>query len=262
MTEQTKSRRGIQSVEVGGKLLNALVDNSGPMTLSELARHGGMLASKAHPYLVSFCNLGLVEQDPVTGLYGLGPFAIQMGLVGLQQLSPIRLAIPEITKLADTLELTVALAVWGSHGPTITYIVESPQPVQIAMRPGSVMSLLGTATGLAFSAFMPPKLVQRMIEREVGDSAVLAQTKSLASQDKLDATLNEIRTRNMARVQNEPIPGVSALSAPVFNHAHSMVLAITVSGSSLTFDAGWDGHIAKALRETADHLSRVLGHNP
>lgn len=262
MTEQAKSRRGIQSIEVGGKLLNALVDHAGPMTLSELARQGGMPASKAHPYLVSFCNLGLVEQEPVTGHYGLGPFAIQMGLVGLQQLSPVRLAIPEITRLADSVEQTVALAVWGSHGPTVTYIVEAPHPVQIAMRPGSVMSMLGTATGLAFSAFMPPKLVQKLIERELGDSDVLAQIKSRISQKTLDAKLNEVRSRNLARVQNEPIPGVNAFSAPVFNHTHSMVLAITVTGPSLTFDANWDSHMAMELKACAERLSRALGHNP
>lgn len=262
MTEQAKSRRGIQSIEVGGKLLNVLVEKAAPMTLGELARHGGMPASKAHPYLVSFCHLGIVEQDPVTGHYGLGPFAIQMGLVSLQQLSPLRLGIPEITKLANSLDQTVALAVWGTHGPTITYIVESNYPVQIAMRPGSVMSMIGTATGLAFSAFMPPKLVQRMIERELRDPDVIAQTKAPMSQKTIEAKLNEVRTRNLARVQNEPIPGVNAFSAPVFNHTHSMVLAITITGPSTVFDADWDSPIATQLKACADHLSHVLGHNP
>lgn len=261
MSEHVKSRRGIQSIEVGGKLLNVLVEQAAPMTLSDLARLGGMPASKAHPYLVSFCNLGIVEQDSVTGHYGLGPFAIQMGLVSLQQLSPVRLAIPEITKLADATGQTVALAVWGSHGPTITYIVESSYPVQIAMRPGSVMSMLGTATGLAFSAFMPPKLVQKMIEREMRDPDVLAQTKNPISQKSLEARLNEVRSRNLARVQNQPIPGIDAFSAPVFNHTHSMVLAITITGASIAFDSDWNGSIATELKACAGRLSHVLGHN-
>lgn len=261
MSEHAKSRRGIQSIEVGGKLLNALVDHAAPMALGDLARLGGMPASKAHPYLVSFCNLGIVEQDPVTGQYGLGPFAIQMGLVSLQQLSPVRLAIPEITKLADATDQTVALAVWGTHGPTVTYIVESNYPVHIAMRPGSVMSMLGTATGLVFSAYMPPKLVQKMIERELRDPDVLAQKKTPVSRKTLDAKLNEVRSRHLARVQNEPIPGINAFSAPVFNHAHSMVLAITVTGPSAYFDADWDGPIATELKACANRLSHVLGHS-
>jgi len=48
--------------------------------------------------------VGLTEQDPVSGNYGLGPFAFQIGLVCLQQQNPIKLAIPEITSLAVRIE--------------------------------------------------------------------------------------------------------------------------------------------------------------
>lgn len=262
MGEQPKARRGIQSVEVGGKLLTALVGSAAPMSLGELARQGGMPASKAHPYLVSFGKLGLVEQDPATGQYQLGPFALQMGLVSLQQMAPVRLAIPEITKLARSIDQTVALAVWGTHGPTVIYIVESTYPVHIAMRPGSVMSMLGTATGQVFSAFMPPKLVDKMIEREMPDAAVIAQTRTPVSKKDLDAQLSEVRARGLARAQGSPIPGVSALSAPVFNHTHSIVLVITATGPTGSFSAEWEGPIATELRACADHLSRVLGYYP
>ena len=66
-------RRGIQSIEVGGSLLSALVREGKPMMLKDLAREAGMPVAKAHPYLVSFGKLGLVEQDALTGRYGLGP---------------------------------------------------------------------------------------------------------------------------------------------------------------------------------------------
>lgn len=261
MSEKAKSRRGIQSIEVGGKLLSVLVESHGPLSLGDLARQSGMPASKAHPYLVSYCNLGLVEQDATTGHYGLGPFAIQLGLVGLQQLSPIRLAIPEITKLGDTIDQTVALAVWGTHGPTVIYIVESTFPVQIAMRPGSVMSMLGTATGLVFSAFSPSKLVQKMIERELRDPDVLAQVRAPVSQKTLEAKLNEVRERKLARAQNEPIPGISAFSAPVFDHTCAMVLAITATGPSIRFNSDWNGPIATTVKACAERLSHVLGYS-
>ncbi|KAF1027153.1 MAG: hypothetical protein GAK40_01119 [Burkholderia plantarii] len=54
-------RRGIQSIEVGGALLRALVDHGSPMLLGDLARKAGMASAKAHPYLVSYGNLGLIR---------------------------------------------------------------------------------------------------------------------------------------------------------------------------------------------------------
>ena len=59
MTEQ----RGIQSIEVGGQLLHALAHAGRPLALKDLAREADMTPAKAHPYLVSFGAVGLVEED-------------------------------------------------------------------------------------------------------------------------------------------------------------------------------------------------------
>ena len=57
-----KAARGIQSIEVGGQLLQALLRAGRPLPLKELAQRAGMTPAKAHPYLVSFGRLGLVAQ--------------------------------------------------------------------------------------------------------------------------------------------------------------------------------------------------------
>ena len=122
-----KNRRGIQSIEIGGRLLTTLVDEGGPMNLGDLAKKAGMPAAKAHPYLVSFSSFGLIEQNPLTGRYELGPFALQMGLISLQLLDPVRIAIPLVTQLAAEIDQTVGLSVLGNQGPTIIYITDSRQ---------------------------------------------------------------------------------------------------------------------------------------
>ncbi|MFY8105148.1 MAG: helix-turn-helix domain-containing protein, partial [Ramlibacter sp.] len=47
-----KERAGIQSVEVGFALLDALARAPGPLMLRDLAAAAGMSAAKAHRYLV------------------------------------------------------------------------------------------------------------------------------------------------------------------------------------------------------------------
>lgn len=73
-----ENQRSIQSIEIGGRLLNALALQSGPMSLKELAQAAEMTPSKAHPYLVSFGRLGLIEQERDSGQYRLGPAALQL----------------------------------------------------------------------------------------------------------------------------------------------------------------------------------------
>jgi len=256
----TKSRRGIQSIEVGGTLLQALVDAGAPLPLRELARRAGMTSAKAHPYLVSFGALGLIEQDPLTGRYGLGPFALQLGLVSLQLLSPVRIAIPAITALGDAIGHTVALAVLGTHGPTIVYIHESSRPIHVNMRAGTVMSTVDTATGRVFSAYLPAKRAQHLIAREQKDPAVIAQAAARRPKTELDGVFADVRARGMARAVGEPIPGINALSVPVFDHTRGIVLAVTAIGPAGSFDPAWDGSLAHALRQCAADVSRRLGY--
>src|SRR5512138_418581 len=97
---QRGARRGIQSVEVGGRLLPPLAHHGRALALKDLAAEAGMPAARAHPYLVSFGHVGLIEQDRASGRYALGPLALQLGLISLQQADPVRMAAPLLPELA------------------------------------------------------------------------------------------------------------------------------------------------------------------
>jgi DNA-binding IclR family transcriptional regulator len=247
-----KGSRGIQSVEVGGQLLLALAHHGRPMALKDLARDAGMAPAKAHPYLVSFGKLGLIEQDPATGRYGLGPLAMQLGLISLQQYDPVRLATPLIEELAQALGHTVAIAVWGDRGPTIVRVAEGPSPVHISMRHGTVMSLRGTASGWLFAAHRPSAAVQDVLTHEPPDSPDFDEA-AFATR------LEEVRRHGVARAVDLSVPGVSAMAAPVFDGTGAMVLSITVIGPTAALDTGWNGGVAQTLKRCAGDLSRRLG---
>lgn len=253
-----KARRGIQSIEVGGQLLLALVDSGGPMTLRDLSRAASMVPAKAHPYLVSFGNLGLVSQDAHTGEYLLGPLALQLGLVALHGLDPVNQALAEVGQLATATGQAIAIAVWGNHGATIVHYQESSNPIHVNMRTGTVMSLVETATGRAFAAFLQPKLCEKLASEEIRRIAANA-TEARELERQFETALAEIRRRGLARALGKPMPGINALCAPVFDHAGSIVLVITATGPAGSFDAAWDGLIAREVQACAERVSRRLG---
>ena len=143
----TRPQRGIQSIEVGGQLLHAMAHTGRPMALKELAQEADMPAAKIHAYLVSFARIGLMQQDAGTGRYFLGPLALQLGLISLKQANPVQAAADELPGLTQRIGHTVAISVWGSRGATIVRLEESPAPIHVNMRQGTVFSLTGTATG-------------------------------------------------------------------------------------------------------------------
>ena len=244
---ESAKQRGIQSMEVGGQLLLALVQHGSPMALKDLARDAAMAPAKAHPYLVSFNKLGLIVQDEVSGHYGLGPLAMQLGLISLQQFDPVRLATPHLAELAQEFGHTVAIAVWGNRGPTIVRIEESPALVHVTMRHGTVMSLRNTASGRLFAAYLSQETVVAALneERAYEERLLAAKTPQLAGIDPaFQDVLAEVRQNSLSTAVNLIVPGVSALAAPVFDESGKLVLSLTAIGPSGLFDASLTGNIA------------------
>jgi len=240
------SQRGIQSVEVGGRLLLSLADEGRPMALKDLALAAAMSPAKAHPYLVSFGKLGLITQDAASGRYGLGPLAMQLGLISLQQFDPVRLASARLPGLAQTIGQTVAIAVWGNRGATIVRIEEAPSPVHVNMRHGTVMSLRGTASGLVFAAHLARETVRAAAGNARFDKA-------------FERELAAVREQGFSHAVDAAVPGVSALAAPVFGAAGHIVLSLTAIGPTPSFDIRPRGVPATALCRCATELSARLG---
>ncbi|HNT39525.1 MAG TPA: IclR family transcriptional regulator C-terminal domain-containing protein [Rubrivivax sp.] len=251
--EDARQQRGIQSIEVGGRLLLALAAAGRPMALKELAQAAGMTPPKAHPYLVSFGKLGLIAQEGGSGRYALGPLAMQIGLISLQQYEPLRLATARLPELARQFGHLVAIAVWGNHGPTIVRTEAPPVPLYVDMRHGSVMSLRGTATGRLFAAFLPPPRVQEALAAEPADAA---------ADDAFRREVEATRRSGLAHAVDSVLAGVGALAAPVFDAEGALVLGLTVIGPGATLDTRADGAAARRLQQVAAELTAQLGGRP
>jgi len=260
--EADDGRRAVQSVEVGGRLLLALAESPGALPLKELAARAGLVPSRAHPYLVSFQRLGLVEQEAGSGYYALGAAALQIGLACLRQLDPLKAAEPVAQELARATGHAVAVAVWGNFGPTIVRLAEAQQPLHIMLRVGSVMSILGTATGRAFAAAMPPEQLERALTLSPGQEVGAVSATARSWRKEVEEIAAEVKRHGVARAVGRPIPGVNAFSAPVFDHEGRCALVLTALDHEDRLKGDWNSAGARALRDAAAAITRRLGGPP
>ena len=263
-----KKQRGIQSVEVGGRLLDALARHRGPLGLSELAAAAQLSSAQAHTYLVSLTRLGLVKRDVLTGNYEPGPLSLRLGLMHIEQQPAYRVAVPHAAALAEAIGFSVAVCVAGAQGPTIVRYERGGFPLHVNLHVGTVMSLEMTSTGRVFCAFFAPEQVAAMARSQMTTRSRLSASTSdrqltgeSAINRKWRARLDEIRGRGIERGIDVPSPGISSLSVPVFDAEHRMQLALTVIGSSGSIDVAWDGPVARQLLETARRVTNALA-NP
>lgn len=254
-------RGGVQSVETAAGILAAMAAADGPQSLKSLAAAAGLAPAKAHRYLVSLVRGGLVEQDPASGRYALGGLALHLGLAALRRLDVVELAAAALADLGAAIDETALLAVWGNRGPVVIRWREASHPVTVNVRIGSVMPLLRSATGRVFLAYLPEAATAAMLQDELAvgaDESVPDVPRSAAQSRSLAA---DVRERGLARVQGQMLPGVAALSAPVFQHDGSLQAVLTVLGPEPAFDVAWSGANAVALTASARALSARLGYH-
>ena len=257
-----KERAGIQSVEVGFALLQVLSQAAGPLMLRDLAAAAGMSAAKAHRYLVSFQRLQLVVQDLGSTRYDLGPAALKLGLASLSRLDAVKLARERIAGLVEQIGHTLALAVWGNHGPTIVHWEESPQAVTVNLRLGDVMPLLSSATGRCFAAWLSKDAITPLLKEEIARAQKQGRADVPATLAEARALLDEVRRRGAARVVDTLLPGIVGFCAPVFDSDGHIALGMVALGPGGTFDPAWDGAVDRPLRAAANQLSSDLGFRP
>lgn len=258
----TGKQQGIQSIEIGGAILRALITSGRPAMLKDIALMSGMPAAKAHRYLVSFQRMGLVSQDAQSARYHLGPFALTLGLSALASLDPIRLASPILEELCDEIGMGVGLAVWGSSGATIVRYVDTGDAISVHLRVGRVLGLHDSATGRCFNAFYTPTAVQTALSTELSHVAGKDKALFAALEREQKAIVETTRAEGIARAGGSHTPGINGLSAPVFDHTGQMVAAITAVGTAGQFEADAASAEATKVKEASARLSSLLGFGP
>ncbi|MEQ8699946.1 MAG: IclR family transcriptional regulator [Bauldia litoralis] len=244
---------GIQSAEIGIRVLSTLAGGIGPMSLKAVADGAGLSASNTRRYLVSLMRSGMVDQDPATGNYDLGPLALRIGLAALYRVNVVRAAIPILATLRDEVGETAMLSIWGDHGPTVVHWEESLPPIIINLRIGSVLPLLSSATGRVFLAWLPKQLTGKLVSQEL---------KRVGGRSRIDvkAITQETRETGIGRFGTEdPVRSVSSIAAPIFNHEARLVGAVAIFGPGESFDNAAGGEPAEMLLGATRAISEKMG---
>ena len=256
------ARRGIQSIEVGFRILDVIRKAGHPLPLKEIADACELTVPNVHYYLVSFQKVGVVQQHADTGHYGLGPYALRLGLAALEQFDVFTTARPIMAEVAAITGHTVFLGVWGNKGPTIVYRVEGARSRPLLeLRVGSVLPLLSSALGRNFLAHLPEASTRELLEQEMATARTDgygAAGRSYTQKD-VQAIREEVLQHHLSRCRDALLPHFTSLSAPIFDMLGEMKAAITLMGPVGAIDDDLQSDTARLLSEKARSISATAG---
>lgn len=228
--------RGIQSIDVGGAILSALVSAQTAVTLRDLAVATDMAPAQVHAYLTSFRRIGLVDQDAQTGQYFMGSFALRMGLGRIHSDAILNSVSKALAPLSAETGLMSVMAVWGPQGPTVVQTQDGSTSLNLNIRMGTLFSVVGTATGWVFAAFKADDVLARRVKFELSESKGVYWSDPAEAKKTFDRELAATRDRGYAQIAGEAIPGINAISIPVFDDTKSLVSVVTLIGRDDQFE--------------------------
>jgi DNA-binding IclR family transcriptional regulator len=191
----------------------------------------------------------MARQDPSSGRYELGAQAIQIGLAALARTDVFAQTDPAIAAFTRETGRTALVAAPGPLGPTIVRWHAGRTPVTTSLSVGSILPLLGSATGHVFLSFMSTDEMTGAVERERKVSKRPANA---------DAIRKKVRAEMSASVDEVLIPGLRAVAVPVLDIQERAALVVTVMATA-AFDRRDDKAIVEKLKTTCAELTAKIG---
>lgn len=247
--------KGIQAVEIAVRILGCLAERR-TMALRQLAAASGLSPSNLRFYLISLLRTGLVVQEPTSGLYGLGPSTIHLGLAALSQFDVVHAARGMLHRLADDLGFTAFLSVWGPGGAVAIDRVDGRVRTVLEIRVGTIFPLLTSAVGRCFVATLPPAVAKRAValEAKVGAAG--------SSKDRAGELLrlrSSFRADGMVRARGTVLADFTAIAVPILDNAALPLAVLSLVGPVDALDDSASGQPASILKQNCSTLSGQLG---
>jgi DNA-binding IclR family transcriptional regulator len=253
MTEtETTRRQGIQSIEIGARVLLAMEGSAGPMGLTEIAQRAGMEPSKVHRYLVSLRRSGLVSQSP-SGRYDYGPTMRRLGGEALRRTNEVSVASDWMPELRDSTGHSVNLSVWGDDGPIVVRWDHGSFALPLTVRVGATLPLLTSSAGHLFLALLPESLTERALLKAFGGD------KRKIPPGKLRSVKAAVRQSGVAVTLDGVIPGIASIAAPVYTSGDVLPVIITVVLPDDELTPAEQARVTALVLETTESISRELG---
>lgn len=233
-------------------LLEALVEDDGPVTLVELARRVGLPKPTVHRLLGQLASAQLVAREPEGRRFAAGARLSALALRALSNSTHrgARRAILQglVDELGETCNLTML------DGAQIVYLdrVETPSPLRVNLQPGSKVPLHCTASGKLLLALLPAvrraRLVARLpLERHTANT--------LTERGALGAALKRVRRERLSTDAEEFITGLVCVAVPILARDGHAIAAVAMQApvARMPLERAL-GHAAR-LREAASALA-------
>lgn len=246
----------VQSVDRAFTIFELFIRERRPLGITDVAEEVKLHKSVVHRLLATMEAHQLLEQQPDTGKYQVGPKCFELGSVYANNslITEGKRFLPELAeKTGEKAHLGIL------HQGTVLYLLnqESPKSMRVNTPVGVRKPVSTTALGKVLLAWMDEAQAAHILHTE---GMPASTPSSIRTVDAYLAELKRVRERGYAIDNEEMSVGFRCAAAPVRDHTNQVIAAISVGGRS--FDEGGMDSLAGLVCDYAALISERLGYVP
>lgn len=181
------------------------------LSLVDLSRSAGFDKATTRRLLMELASHGIVEQNPTTRNWRIGPGALRLARLRADQFPLIEVARPVVEDLVRDAGETVHMSELTGGKLCNVLVLESARAIRVSLSLGQILPFNCTASGMAMIAFGPPE-----IRKAVMKGPLRAVTpNSIVDHAVLAVHADQARERGYAIAEQGFEEGVVSVAAPL-----------------------------------------------
>lgn len=217
------------AVDQAARLLQCLGGEPGDsMGLTAICKKLHIHNSKGFSILNALSKYDLVTRNNATKTYSLGPALIPLARKAAEKLDIHTISMDYLQELADETHTSVLLGIICNDQFYIVGKYNGNRGFSVTIRQYQTFHITHGSHGKAVFAFLSPKEQQRIMD---GDQLFFHGSSDNFDRSRFDQEILFCRQNGYAVDDGEMTPGVSAVSAPVFDHNNQVVAGIVSVGT-------------------------------
>jgi IclR family acetate operon transcriptional repressor len=240
--------QGAQAALRAIRLLKMFTAEAPELQLGEISSLSGLNKTTTHRLLQALLSEELLDRNPGSGAYRLGPGMMALGVQALSS-NDLRLrARPLLRRLAEETGETATLEVPIEDTMLILDEVTSRHFLGASGNVGTRWPIHATSTGKALIAF------EQSGPDRLADHLVSLTPHTITEFEVLEKELGDIRRRGFAEVVNELEEGLSGVGAVVRGGMGEVLGAISICGPTQRLSESRRAQLGATLCTVAKHL--------
>jgi DNA-binding IclR family transcriptional regulator len=223
---------------------------------TDIVQATGFTKPSVHRILKVLTDHGfLVSHEP--GTYLPGPRALALAGVAFERIDIADIAHPFLKELSVQTGCQVHLGAANGFEAIYVAVLVPAKPYRMPSRVGGRLILHATSIGKALMEEWPEERVAKYVE----ESGLVSLTPhTIITLEGLLADLELVRQRGYSLDDEEHVPGIRCIGAPIRNHLGVVSHAVSVSTLSLEHDLKAVENFAPQALAAAEEISRALGY--